>query len=149
MMFNKEAFNNNITTKHSVVKRSTTTSPNEKNLEILRGRDGQDRLPGPRGIVGPPRPKGDTGVPGPKGDGAGGIVYVRWGHNSCPDGGAQLVYAGRAAGSYFNFGGGGNPQCLPLDPQFYKTANRALDRAHICMEQNIKAQIKPTGIKFS
>ena len=48
-------------------------------------------------IVGHLGPKGDTGVPGPKGDGAGGVVYVRWGHNSCPDGGAQLVYAGRAA----------------------------------------------------
>ena len=47
--------------------------------------------------LGPPGPKGDTGVP--KGDGAGGVVYVRWGHNSCSDGGAQLVHAGRAGGS--------------------------------------------------
>ena len=86
--------NNNITTKHNIVKRSTTTSPNEKNLEILRGRDGWDGLPGPRGIVGHLGPKGDTGVPGPKEDGADGIyriVYVCWGHNSCPDDGAQLV----------------------------------------------------------
>ena len=46
------------------MKRSTTTSPpNEKNLEILRGRggrDGRDGLPGPRGIVGPHGAKGDT-----------------------------------------------------------------------------------------
>ena len=79
------------------MKRSTTTSPNGKNLEILRGRDsrdGRDGLPGPRGIVGPSGPKGDTGVPGSKEDGAGGVVYVHWGHNSCPDGGAQLMYAG-------------------------------------------------------
>ena len=109
------------------MKRSTTTSPNEKNLEILRGRDGRDGrdgLPGPRGIVGPAGLKGDTGVPGPKGDGAGGVVYVRWGHNSCPDGGAQLVYAGRAGGSHASHkGGGGNLQCLPLDPKFYKTVS--------------------------
>ena len=101
----KEAFNNSITTKHSEVKRSTTTSPNENNVETLRGRDGRDGrdgLPGPRGIVGPPGPKGDAGVPGPKGDGAGGVVYVRWGHDSCPDGGAQLVYEGRAGGSHHN-----------------------------------------------
>ena len=111
------------------MKRSTTTSaPTEKNIEILRGRvgpDGRDGLPGPRGIVGPPGPKGDTGVPGPKGERAGGVVYVRWGHDSCPDGGAQLVYAGRAGGSHYSQGGGGNPQCLPLDPNFYRTVSGA------------------------
>jgi len=92
-------------------------------LEILRGRDGRDGrdgLPGPRGIVGPPGPKGDTGVPGPKGDKSGGVVYVCWGHNSCPDGGAQLLYAGIAGGSYYGHKeSGSNPQCLPLDPNYY------------------------------
>ena len=134
--------NINITAKHSVVKRSTnTTSPNcsEKTLEILRGRDGRDGkdgsqgprgrdgrdgLPGPKGMTGPPGQKGDTGVPGPKGERAGGIVYIRWGHNSCPKSGAQLVYKGRAGASAYNHqGGGGNPQCLPLDPTFYKTVS--------------------------
>jgi len=50
------------------VKRSTTTSPNKRNLEILRGRDdrdGRDGLTGLRGIVGPPGAKGNTGVPDP------------------------------------------------------------------------------------
>ena len=66
------------------MKRSTTTkSPNEKTIEILRGRDGQDGLPRP------PGPKGDTGVPGPKGKRVGGVMYVHWGHNSCPDSGAE------------------------------------------------------------
>ena len=117
---------NNTTAKHSILKRSTTTttSPNEKTLEILRGRDGRDGLPGVKGMTGPPGQKGDTGVTGPKGERAGGVVYVRWGHNSCPKSGAQLVYAGRAGGSYYGHkGGGGNPQCLPLDPTFYKTVN--------------------------
>ena len=45
-------------------------------------------------------------------------MYVRWGHDECPST-AQLVYSGRAGGSHFNQGGGGsNPQCLPLDPNF-------------------------------
>ena len=120
------------------MRKSTTTSPNEKNNEVLRGRDGrdgQDGSPGPRGrdgrdgrdgspglrgAIGLPGPKGDTGVRGPKGDAAGGVIYVRWGHNSCPKTGAQLVYAGRAGGSHYSHkGGGGNPQCLPLDPTFY------------------------------
>ena len=74
-----------------------------------------------------------NGVPGPPGSkedatAKGGVVYVRWGHDSCPDGGAQLVYAGRAGGSYYNHkGGGGNPQCLPLDPKFYKTVSGEQD----------------------
>ena len=62
-------------------------------MEIPRGRDGRDGrdgLPGPREIVGPSGPKGDTGVAGPKGENAGRVVYVRWGHNSCPNSGAQL-----------------------------------------------------------
>ena len=48
----------------------------------------------------------------------GGTVYVRWGHDQCPST-AQLVYSGRAGGSHYNHpGSGGNPQCLPLDPNF-------------------------------
>ena len=102
------------------MKRSTTTSPN---VEILRGRDGRDGLPGPRGIVGPPGPKGDTGVPGSKVERGAGVVYIHWGHDSCPDGGAQLVYAVRAGGSgHGHKGGGGNPQCLP---NFYRTVSGA------------------------
>ena len=77
---------------------------------------------GPPGLDGNPGPRGESGPPGPKGDTTtGGIVYVRWGHDSCPDGGAQLVYAGRAGGSHYSHkGGGGNPQCLPLDPEYHQ-----------------------------
>ena len=77
--------------------------------------------PGPKGMIGPPGLNGVPGPPGPRGDTAkGGTVYVRWGHNSCPGGGAQLVYAGRAGGSHYNQkGGGGNPQCLPLNPEYH------------------------------
>ena len=90
-----------------------------------RGRNGQDGLPGPKGMTGPPGQKGDTGVAGPKGERAGGVVYVRWGQSSCPDG-VQLLYAGRAGGSSYNDrGGSGYPQCLPLDPTFNKTISGA------------------------
>jgi len=48
------------------------------------------------------------------------VVYVCWGHKSRPDGGAQLVYEGRAGGSHYTHkGSGSNPQCLPLDPNYY------------------------------
>ena len=47
-----------------------------------------------------------------------GSVYIRWGHDECPST-AELVYSGRAGGPYYTHGGGGsNPQCLPLDPNF-------------------------------
>ena len=96
----------------------------EKGNTGVPGLKGDAGVPGLNGTTGVPGAKGDTGVPGPKGDGTGGVVYVRWGHNSCPSGGAQLVYAGRAGGSgRTHKGGGGNPQCLPLDPNFYKTVS--------------------------
>ena len=42
------------------------------------------------------------------------------------------MYAGRAGGSRFDHrGGGGNPQCLPLDPKVYKAANRVQHRAYM------------------
>ena len=53
-----------------------------------------------------------------KGYNGGGTVYVKWGHDECPST-AQLVYSGRAGGPHWNLAGGGsNPQCLPLDPNF-------------------------------
>ena len=139
------------TAKHNVARKSTTTAPSsetdEKCMEVLRGRDGcdgKDGSPGPRGrdgrdgspgqngIMGPPGPKGETGPPGSKVDGIGGVVYVRWGHNSCPDNGAELVYAGKAAGSHYSHsGGGGNPQCLPLDPTFNRTISGNQNLAYI------------------
>ena len=107
-----------------------STSPPQVETRGRGGRDGRDGLPGPRGMAGPAGPKGDTGVPGPKGERGDGVVYVRWGHDSCPDGGAQLLYAGRAGGSiYAHSGGGGNPQCLPLDPSFYRTISGAQGHA--------------------
>ena len=98
----------------------------------VAGTKGDTGVSGAKGDAGVPGAKGDIGVPGPKGDGTGGVVYVRWGHNSCPGGGAQLVYAGRAGGSHYSHGGGGgNPQCLPLDPNFYKTVSGAQNAGYI------------------
>ena len=55
---------------------------------------------------------------GDKEESNGGTVYVRWGHDQCPST-AQLVYSGRAGGPFYNNpGGGSNPQCLPMDPNF-------------------------------
>ena len=99
--------------------------------EILKGRDGRDGrdgVPGPRGIpgidgmngmkgmCGDPGIQGPQGAPGPT---SGGITYVRWGRTTCPDTpGTELVYAGRAAASYYaHKGGGGNYQCVTEEPE--------------------------------
>ena len=49
-----------------------------------------------------------------------GVVYTRWGKNSCPNvSGTELVYAGRAGGSWWNHSGGGaNYLCMPKDPDY-------------------------------
>ena len=73
---------------------------------------------GPTGLTGPKGVTGQKGMKGDKDERNGGTVYVRWGHDECPST-AQLVYSGRAGGSYYNHdGGGSNPQCLPVDPNF-------------------------------
>ena len=110
------------------------------NVEILRGRDGRDvepdGLPGAQGPKGEPGPAG--GPPGPQGQpgarGAtgpqepvgsagprsGGVTYMRWGKSSCPNiTGTELVYTGRAGGSFFSLkGGAANYLCMPLDPEY-------------------------------
>ena len=113
--------------------------------QVLRGRDGRDGLPGlagrdgkdgeqgERGETGDPGvqgeqgwrgEKGDDGVqglPGPQGAAArSGVVYTRWGRTTCPSGQeTELVYSGRAGGSYFSQkGGGSNYLCMPDNPQY-------------------------------
>ena len=116
-------------THHGIVKReqgnSSPTQTDKTVIKLLQGRDGRDGRDGAQGIkgdVGERGEKGDQGKTGQKGEPAGGVAYVRWGHDSCPTNtGAQLVYSGRAAGSHYSHtGGGSNPQCLPLDPNFLK-----------------------------
>ena len=53
-------------------------------------------------------PAGPTGAQGPPGPRSGGATYIRWGRTTCPDTeGTELVYKGRAAGSYWDHSGGG------------------------------------------
>ena len=88
----------------------------------LRGTKGEKGISGSQGSTGLTGPKGAPGQKGIKGEKRnGGTVYVRWGHDQCPST-AQLVYSGRAGGPKYNdAGGGSNPQCLPLDPNFLKS----------------------------
>ena len=86
-------------------------------IELLQGRngrDGQDGVPGGPGPSGPQGQRGEQGLAGSPGPRNGGVVYTRWGKISCPNGtGTELVYAGRAGGSWFRHtGGGANYLCM-------------------------------------
>jgi len=64
----------------------------------------------------------------------GGAVYTRWGRTVCPSTpGTQLLYAGRAAGSWRDQkGGGANYLCLPEQPQYSTyTAGTQNGRAYL------------------
>ena len=77
---------------------------------------------GQKGDTGPAGPQGLTGPPGPT---AGGVVYTRWGWTTCPTtSGTQLIYAGRAAGSWYSQSGGGADRlCLPDNPNYLRYTN--------------------------
>ena len=83
-----------------------------------KGKKGDSGSPGPTGLTGSKGVTGQKGIKGDKEERNGGTVYVRWGHDECPST-AQLVYSGRAGGPHYTHAGGGsNPQCLPMDPNF-------------------------------
>ncbi|CAI8046154.1 Short-chain collagen C4 (Fragment), partial [Geodia barretti] len=92
-------------------------------IELLRGRDGRDGRdgePGPKGSPGATGEKGDTGPQGPPGPSSGGVRYIRWGRTTCPNTpGTELVYSGRAAGTFYYVQGGTSDNlCLPDTPEY-------------------------------
>ena len=99
------------------------------------GDPGSDGLPGPAGHYGPagyPGPQGDTGAQGSPGPRSGGVTYIRWGRTTCPDTeGTELVYAGRAAGSLTNTGGGSNYQCVTEEPENFAFGPGTVDASYI------------------
>ena len=88
-------------------------------------------MPGP---CGPQGQRGEQGVAGPPGPRNGGVVYMRWGKSSCPNiTGTELVYAGRAGGSWYGHtGGGANYLCMPNDPDYlaYQRGVQGLSPVH-------------------
>ena len=54
-----------------------------------------------------------------------GVVYNRWGRTTCPTtSGTQLIYTGKAAGSWWSHSGGGaNYLCLPDNPNYLSYTN--------------------------
>ena len=122
-------------TGHVLKKRQSTDSERCENVKMgTPGRDGRDGQPGTNGRDGRDSPPaapgtpgekglkgdiGEKGMTGPKGDmGSSGVVYIRWGRTTCPNG-ADKIYYGRAAGSRYNTKGGTSEYlCLPETPQY-------------------------------
>ena len=101
----------------------------EMGYQGLKGDKGEKGSSGSAGSTGTKGAPGQKGMKGDKEKRNGGTVYVRWGHDQCPST-AQLVYPGRAGGSNYNqHGGGSNPQCLPLDPNFLPEISGVQERA--------------------
>ena len=102
------------------------TDDGDSCIEVLRGRDGRDGRDGLPGPLGPPGTdgmkgmQGDPGLQGPPGSSSGGVTYVRWGRTTCPNTpGTELVYTGRAAGTFYTQQGGTNDHlCLPEQPEY-------------------------------
>ena len=97
------------------------TSPNTAPyIEILRGRDGRDGRDGATGPQGLRGLQGTTGLQGPPGPRSAGVTYTRWGKTTCPSvPGTELIYKGRAGGSFYDQqGGGANYLCMPEDPEY-------------------------------
>ena len=85
----------------------------------LRGSTGRQGPPGPTGRQGVTGLRGSTGRQGPPGPRSGGVVYTRWGSNSCPStAGTARVYKGRMGSTYHQDGGASNYLCMPLNPQY-------------------------------
>jgi hypothetical protein len=60
-----------------------------------------------------------------------GVSYVRWGRTVCPPK-AEVVYVGRAAGSFFSHrGGGANYQCVTLKPENFDFGPGTIDASLI------------------
>ena len=92
----------------------------DRGQQGIQGQTGRQGPMGPTGNKGQKGEGGVNGLRGPPGPTTGGVVYTRWGKTTCPStSGTQLLYAGRAAGSYYTeSGGGANYLCLPEQPQY-------------------------------
>ena len=103
----------------------------EKGLQGFPGLPGHqgERAQGIQGVG----QKGEQGERGAQGPPTGGAVYTRWGRTSCPSGqGTELVYSGRAGGSWYSkTGGASNYLCMPDDPDYLLFASGNQGRNYV------------------
>ena len=108
----------------------------------LTGETGIKKKHGEKGDLGPlgfPVPEGPAGEKGEKGEQGGqghpgtagsvmncGQTYVRWGRTTCPGNqSTEVVYSGRAGGSWYHSNGGAtNYICMPDNPDYLQYDSR-------------------------
>ena len=100
-------------------------------LQGGKGDRGLQGVGGPVGLQGPPGPQGPQGIPG--GVENCGETYVRWGRTTCPQNiRTELVYSGRAGGSWYSrTGGATNHLCMPDDPDYLQFYSGTQDRNYV------------------
>jgi len=94
---------------------------------------GERGLQGHTGLPGAPGSPGSQGLQGPPGPTAGGVVYTRWGRTTCPStSGTQLLYSGRAGGTWYSHSGGGaNYLCLPDNPEYLQHTTGSYNHGYL------------------
>ena len=96
-------------------------SPGEPGPPGPAGEGGPQGFIGPQGTTGREGATGPMGLPGPQGVPCNcAQTYVRWGRTTCPvNQSTELVYSGRAGGSWWSkTGGATNYLCMPDDPDY-------------------------------
>ena len=112
----------------------------EKGERGEKGDKGVVGLTGPRGPQGQEGEKGELGdrgvpgLPGPTGPRVEcGQTYVRWGRTTCPGNqSTELVYSGRAGGSWWSqTGGATNYLCMPDNPDYLQYDSSVQGRNYV------------------
>ena len=101
-------------------------SPGEPGPPGPAGERGPQGVVGPQGTTGREGATGPMGLPGPQGVPCNcAQTYVRWGRTTCPvNQSTELVYSGRAGGSWYDRSGGAtNYLCMPDDPDYLQYAS--------------------------
>ena len=99
-----------------------------------QGRAGEKGAKGEKGENGQSGETGERGLPGPAGSVMNcGQMYVRWGRTTCPENqSTELVYSGRAGGSWWDRGGGAtNYLCMPDNPDYLQYDPRVQGRNYV------------------
>ena len=121
-------------------------SLNKKDREERRGQVGLSETCGAQGKKGEP---GVQGLTGPAGSVMNcGQIYVRWGRTTCPGNqSTELVYSGRAGGSWWSqTGGATNYLCMPDNPDYLQYDSDVQGRNYVFGVEYVAYNSQPLNV---